>query len=69
MTLLIDGVTTELWFVHLCVTHNAQGIDRVSHYQYNTEGNETAHCFPVPLSKYPKNVTFRTNGHVYKIIK
>jgi hypothetical protein len=37
-------------------------------WQYNTEGNKSAHQFSVPLSSL-LGKSFRTNGHEYKIIK
>ncbi len=37
-----------------------------THFQYNTKGNKSAHCFNFRLSV---GQVFRTNGHRYQILK
>jgi hypothetical protein len=56
---LIDGKPNTLTLVK----SPRPGI--LDHYQYNTDGNWSAHCFNTRLTK---GQVRRTNGHLYKIL-
>lgn len=36
-----------------------------NHYQCNTTGNRTAHCFNMHPDTLPKDKEIKTNGHTY----
>ena len=55
----IDGIEHILTYV--CMAHGG--------YQYNTEGDKTAHNFKNRLNAYRPNAAFQTSGHTYIVIK